>query len=80
MRRWGCAGRSYPTHSTSISPAMVGARRMARPSRAHPTTSQHWSRIGMGMLCAQNVLAKSGIFGWIPRVRVLAHSKLQNTC
>jgi hypothetical protein len=32
---------------------MVGARRKARASRAHPTSSWHWSRIGMGLLCAQ---------------------------
>jgi hypothetical protein len=35
---------------------MVGARRTARASRAHPTSSWNWSRIGMGLLCAQNVV------------------------
>jgi hypothetical protein len=28
---------------------VAGARRMARASRAHPTSSWHWSRIGMGL-------------------------------
>jgi hypothetical protein len=28
---------------------VVGARRMVRASRAHPTSSRHWSRIGMGL-------------------------------
>ncbi len=35
------------------SPDMMGARRKARASRAHPTKNWHWSRIGMGSLCAQ---------------------------
>ncbi len=26
--------------------------------------SWHWSRIGVGLLCVQNILSKSGIFGW----------------
>ena len=39
------------------------AHGMTRTSRTHPTTSWHWSRLGMGLLCAQKVLAKSGIFG-----------------
>jgi hypothetical protein len=65
MRHWGCAGRSYPSHSTSRSPPdMVGGMRTARATRAHPTSSLHWSRIGMGLLCAQKVVATSGIFGW----------------
>ena len=34
---------------------------MTRTSRTHPTTSWHWSRLGMGLLCAQKFLAKSGI-------------------
>ena len=45
------------------SPDIVGARLTARATRAHPTSSWHWSRIGMGLLCAQKVLATSGIFG-----------------
>jgi hypothetical protein len=36
MRLWGCAGRSYPSHSTTRSPATWWERRlMARASRAH---------------------------------------------
>ena len=31
---------------------MVGAKRMARASRAPPTSTWHWSRIGTGLLCA----------------------------
>ncbi len=61
MRRGGCAGRSYPSHSLEKSPDMVGGRRKARASRAHPTSSWHWSWIGMGLRFAQKVLAKSGI-------------------
>jgi hypothetical protein len=76
MRRWGCAGRSYPSHWSSRSPRtwwergelekspdMVGARRMARARRADPTPSWHGSHIGM-CLYAQKVIAKSGTFGW----------------
>ena len=37
------------------------AHGMTRTSRTHPTTSWHWSRLGMGLLCAQKVLAESGI-------------------
>jgi hypothetical protein len=43
------------------SPDIVGARLTARATRAHPTSSLHWSRIGMGLLCAQKVFATSGI-------------------
>ena len=43
------------------SPDMVGGMRTARASRAHPTSSRHWSRIGMGLLCAQDALATTGI-------------------
>jgi hypothetical protein len=43
---------------------MVAAMRMARASRAHPTSSWHWPHIDMGLLFAQKVLAKSGRFGW----------------
>jgi hypothetical protein len=59
MRRWGCAGRSYLSHSTSRSPATWWKRGAWRASRAHPTSSWHWSRIGMGLPSAQKVLAKS---------------------
>ena len=34
MRRWGCAGRSYPSHSTSRSPAMWREAHCASTSRA----------------------------------------------
>ncbi len=62
MRRWGCAGRTYPSHSTSRSQAMWSERgSMAWASRAHLTSSWHWSRLGMGLLCAQDALATSGI-------------------
>jgi hypothetical protein len=66
VRRWGCAGRSYPSHATrtSRSEATAGARSMTRASRAHPTSNWHWSPIGMDLLCAQNVPAKSGACGW----------------
>ena len=42
MRLWGCAGRSYPSHSTSSSPATwwERARCMARACRAHPASVQ----------------------------------------
>jgi hypothetical protein len=38
VRRWSCAGRSYPSHSTSRSPAMWWERvaMLARASRTHP--------------------------------------------
>ena len=64
MRRWVCAGRSYPSHSTSRSPP-TWWERGARREQVSPIQLQAGvvSRIGMGLLCAQHVLATSGIFG-----------------
>jgi hypothetical protein len=68
--RLGCQSslglcRSLPPLAFDLekSPDIVGARRKARASRLHPTSSWHSSRNGMGLLCAQKVLATSGIFG-----------------
>ncbi len=45
---------------------MVGARRMAQPRRAHPTSKlalvAYW--YGPAVCVAQNILAQSGIFRW----------------
>jgi hypothetical protein len=49
MRRWGCAGRSYPSHSTSRSRAIWWERGAWREQVA-PIQRSH---IGMGLLCAQ---------------------------
>jgi hypothetical protein len=60
VRRWGLGRLLLPlAFDLEKSRDMVGARRMARASRAHQTSSWHWSRIGMGLLCAQNVLPNS---------------------
>jgi hypothetical protein len=60
------------------SPDIVGARLTARATRAHPTSSWHWSRIGMGLLCAQKVLATSGILR-IVNARPGARTRLRST-
>ena len=61
MPRWGCAGRSYPSHSNlEMSSDMMGERGAWREQVcANPTSSGiHWSQIGMGLLCAQNILSQ----------------------
>jgi len=58
----------------------VGARRMREQvATAHPASSWHWSRINMGLMCAQKFLAKSGIFGWLTRVQMLARDSRHRT-
>ena len=57
---------------------MVGARRTARATRAHPTSSWHWSRSGTGLLCAQKVLATSGILRMVD-ARPGARTRLRST-
>jgi hypothetical protein len=52
------------------------AHRMTRTSRTHPTTSWHWSRLGMGLLCAQKVLAESGIIADCKRAHRAASAGL----
>jgi len=57
---------------------VVGARLTARATRAHPTSSWHWSRIGMGLLCAQKVLATSRILRMV-YARPGARTRLRST-
>ena len=58
---------------------MEGARRMARASRAHPASSWHWSRIALGLLCAQEALATSGILRMV-NARPGACTRLGDRC
>jgi hypothetical protein len=59
VRLWGCAGRSYPSHSTSRSPAMW------REARGQVAPIQLEARAGRVLVWAccvrRNALAKSGI-------------------
>ena len=42
---------------------MMGARLTTRARRAHRISSRHWSRTGMGLVCARKILAKSVLLG-----------------
>jgi hypothetical protein len=50
--RCGCAGRSYPSHSTSQLYEIMGARRTTRTRRVHPASRWRQSRTGMSLPCA----------------------------
>jgi hypothetical protein len=61
MRRWGCAVRSYPSHSTSSSPAMEWERGAWREQVPHIQPGAGIGRVSVWVLCAQDALATSGI-------------------
>jgi hypothetical protein len=54
-----CAGGSYPSHPTSPVQSTAWERGSQRKRAA---ASWHWSRIGMGLLCAPKGIAESFIF------------------
>jgi hypothetical protein len=59
MRRWGCAGRSYPRIRPREVQRYDGGSEAHGASKSHPSVDWHheaqwdWSRIGMGLLCAR---------------------------
>jgi hypothetical protein len=67
MRRWGCVGRSYPSHSTSSSPAIWWERSAWREQVAPLRPQRGIGHVLVRACCVRNaqiVLANSGIFGW----------------
>jgi hypothetical protein len=74
-----CAGGSYPSHPTSPVQSTAWERGSQRKRAA---ASWHWSRIGIGLLCAPKGIAESFIFRMVsarPRVartRLLAQGGL----
>ena len=55
--RRGCAGRSYPSHSTSQLHELMGASPATRTRQVHAVSRWHWSRTGVSLPCATNYLS-----------------------
>jgi hypothetical protein len=65
MRRWGCAGRSYPSHSTSRSPAMWWERGARREQVAPIGPEAGIGRVLVWACCVPSKFSPHlGIFGW----------------
>ena len=74
MRRWGCAGRSYPSHSTSRSPPTSWERGSRREQLA-PIQPQACigRRVLVWACCVRRKFSPHLAYcGWYMRVRVLA--------
>ena len=73
MRRWGCAGRSYPSHSTSRSPPTwwEGCARREQLAPIHPQAGI--GRVLVWACCVRRKFSPHLAYcGWYMRVRVLA--------
>ena len=57
MRRWGCAGRSYPSHSTSRSPAMWSERGAWREQVAPIQLEAGIGRVFVWACCVRRTLS-----------------------
>jgi hypothetical protein len=55
VRLCGCAGRSYPSQSTSHLHEIMGARRTTRTRQVRAVSRWHRSRTGMSLPCGQNI-------------------------
>jgi hypothetical protein len=55
VRLCGCAGRSYPSHSTSQAPVIrqTGTSLTTRTKRVHAASTRHGLRSAMSLSCAQ---------------------------
>jgi hypothetical protein len=73
MRRWGCAGRSYPSHSTSRSPAMWWERGARREQVVPIQPEAGIGRVLVWACCVRRTLSPHlACCGWQTRVRGLA--------
>ena len=55
--RRGCAGRSYPSHSTSQLHELMGASLTTRTRQVHAVSRWHRSRTGVSLPCAPKYLS-----------------------
>ena len=57
VRLCGCAGRSYPSHSTSQLHELMGASPATRTRQVHAVSRWHRSRTGVSLPCAPKYLS-----------------------
>ena len=73
MRHWGCAGRSYPSHSTSRSPPTSWERGSRREQLAPIQPQACIGRVLVWACCVRRKFSPHLAYcGWYMRVRVLA--------
>ena len=71
VRLCGCAGRSYPSHSTSQLHELMGASPATRTRQVHAASRWHRSRTGVSLPCAPKTSIKTCPFRRYARFQTL---------